>query len=168
MLTPEEGGTGSLRNSRQPATHNLRRPNGSYTAEPGEDLDCLLDFTCPMGGWDFAPPNSAPTKNPQPGLSEVIKPDTLSLEVGQLNLNRSLILPALEYGCIVWVGSLQSTHSSTTCKNPTTGLLLGDFCLSRNSHECHGGSPVIPSSPFVPEGPGLVSKTSSLEDWKVG
>ena len=49
-----------LRNGRRPAFHNLRRSDGSYTAGPGEALDCLLDSVCPLGGQDFVPPSQRP------------------------------------------------------------------------------------------------------------
>ena len=49
-----------LRNGRQPATHNLRRPDGSYTARPGKALDCQLDSVCLMGVQDFVPPTQCP------------------------------------------------------------------------------------------------------------
>ena len=94
MWTPEGGGTGNqvVPNSqkrRRLATHNLRRPDGFYTAGPGEALDCLLDSVCSMGGQDFVPPNPAPSRNPQQGLDGVFTPDRLSQAMGQLSLNKS-------------------------------------------------------------------------------
>ena len=76
-----------LKNNRQLTTHNLRRPDSSYTARPGEVLECLLYLVCPTGGQDFALPYQEPAWNPIPGV--VITPGRLTQQVCLLSLEKS-------------------------------------------------------------------------------
>ena len=44
------------------------------------------------------------------------------------------MLPALEYGCVVWAGS----HRRAALQSATPGLLHGNISFSWHSHECYG------------------------------